>query len=296
MPSPIDMTAAPTGRRSFSRLPGWVEDDLVAALTAFLRIPANPLAGAAREAANARTFFQAHFVPDLDIAGHFTGYYEPEFPGARTPSDAFPVPLHAEPPGGCKWPRGEIEPHLIGHEIVWVRDEVDRFFAQVQGSARIRFRDGSVMRVGHSAKNGQPYVSIGKRLVRRGVFGPDITADALKAWLRADSERGRRVMHENPSYVFFRILETDPSLGPIVTLGCPATTGRTLAVDPDHLPLGTPVWIEVDGIARLCIAQDTGSAIKGAGRADLFFGTGDAAGVAAGRLNHPGTFTPLRRK
>lgn len=296
MPAPLHTTAAPTGRRLFSQLPGWAHDDLAAALDAFLRTPANPLAGTARQASDARVFFETHFAPDLDVAGHFTGYYEPEILGSSTPSDTFPVPLHTEPPSGCARPRAEIEPHLAGYELVWLRDEVDRFFAQVQGSARIRLGDGSVMRVGHSAKNGQPYVSIGKRLVERGVFGSDITADALKTWLRADPDRGRNVMHENPSYVFFRVLDTDPALGPIVTLGCPASMGRTLAVDPDHLHLGTPVWVEVDGIARLCIAQDTGSAIKGPGRADLFFGTGDEAGIAAGRLNHSGTFTPLRRR
>ncbi|MEM7489643.1 MAG: murein transglycosylase A [Pseudomonadota bacterium] len=291
-----DMTAAPAGRRSFSRLAGWAADDLTPALAAFRRNPDDPLAKVAATATDARRFFEDHFHPGDTLSGQVTGYYEPEIPGARTRSEDFPVPLHAEPPGGCALPRAEIAPHLAGHEIVWLRDEVDRFFAQVQGSARIRLTDGTVLRVGYAGKNGRPYVSIGKLLVGRGVFGPDITADALAAWLRADPVRGRAVMDENPSYVFFRILDADPALGPTTTLGCPATAGRTLAVDPDHLPLCTPVWLEVDGIARLCVAQDTGSAIRGAGRVDLFLGTGDEAGRAAGRLNHAGRITPLRRR
>lgn len=259
-------------------------------------MPANSLVEAAHQAKDARQFFETHFTPGIPIAGHFTGYYEPEIPGSSTPSSDFPVPLHSEPPGGCKLPRAEIEPHLSGQEIVWLRDEVDRFFTQVQGSARISLTDGTLMRVGHMAKNGHPYVSIGKLLIEKGIFGDDITAGALKTWLRSDLLRGRAIMNRNPSYVFFRVLETDPCQGPMATLGCPATTGRTLAVDPGYLPLGTPVWIEVDGIARLCIAQDTGSAIKGPGRADLFFGTGDEAGVAAGRFNHSGKFMPLLRR
>jgi membrane-bound lytic murein transglycosylase A len=287
---------AASGRRSLSDLPGWADDDLDDALMAFLRTPMNPLAAAARDADDAADFLAAHFTPDEALAGHFTGYYEPELDGATAPSGAFPVPLHTLPPDGCDHPRAGIDAHLRGHEVVWLRDDVDRFFAQVQGSVRVRLADGTVLRLGHDGKNGHPYRSIGKLLVERGVFGPDITADALTAWLRADPARGRAVMNENPCYVFFRRLDTDLDLGPDVTVGCPATPGRTLAVDPDHLPLGTPVWIDVDGLARLCIAQDTGSAIKGPGRADLFFGTGDAAGRAAGRLNHAGRFVPLRRR
>jgi membrane-bound lytic murein transglycosylase A len=294
--TPADDIDAAFGRRSYAGLAGWGEDDLEEALIAFLRTPLNPLAAAARDADAAADFFERHFVPDTPRSGHFTGYYEPEIDGAAEPGGDFPVPLHALPHQGCDRPRAGIDAALAGHEIVWLRDEVARFFAQVQGSVRVRLTDGTVLRLGHDGNNGHPYRSIGKLLIERGTFGPDITADALKAWLRADPARGRAVMDENPSYVFFRRLDTNLDLGPVVTVGCPATSGRTLAVDPDHLPLGTPVWVEVDGLARLCIAQDTGSAIKGPGRGDLFFGTGDAAGLAAGRLNHPGRFVPLRRR
>ncbi|WP_281826236.1 MltA domain-containing protein [Jannaschia rubra] len=288
-----DTDAAPeTGRLSFSCLPGWEADDLDAALAAFRLKPDGPLSRAAQAATDARTFFETHFRPSTPVPGHFTGYYEPEIDGSLKPTDTFPVPIHALPSGGIDAPRAKIEPRLAGHEIVWLRDEVDRFFLQVQGSGRIRLVDGGTLRVGYAGGNGHPYRSIGALLVERGIFGPDITAQALKDWLRADPARGRAVMAENPSYVMFAPVDLPPGSGPRGTL-CPVTAHRSIAVDPDHTPLGAPVWVEVDGIARLCIAQDTGSAIRGPGRADLFFGTGDAAGRAAGRLNHPGRFTAL---
>jgi membrane-bound lytic murein transglycosylase A len=288
-----DAAAAP-GRRLFSELAGWAGDDHGAALAAFRRGPLAGLAGPVQGVMDARSFFERHFTLGPTIPGRFTGYFEPELDASPVRTAAFPVPLHRLPPGGCALPRAGIDAHLKGRELVWLRDEVARFFAQVQGSARLRLPDGRTMRVGYAGRNGHHYISIGKRLVARGEFGADITADALAAWLRADPARGRAVMEENPSYVFFRALDTDPTDGPVTTLGCAASAGRTLAVDADLLPLGTPVWIEVDGFRRLCIAQDTGSAIRGPGRADLFFGSGAAAGAAAGRLNHGGGFTPFQ--
>ena len=278
--------AAPeTGRLSFADLAGWGEDDLGAALEAFRLNPAGT-------EGDARAFFETRFCPGIPLDGHFTGYFEPEIPASLERSPDFPVPIHTMPEGAVAAPRSEIEPLLAGHEIAWLRDEVDRFFLQVQGSGRLRLPGGGAMRVGYAGTNGHDYRSIGKLLVERGVFGSDITAEALKDWLHADPDRGRTVMQENPSYVMFRPLDLPEESGPMGTL-CPVTPGRSLAIDPAHLPLGTPVWIEVDGMARLCIAQDTGSAITGPGRADLFFGTGDAAGRAAGRLNHRGRFIPL---
>ena len=295
MTGPVTTSAAPeTGRLSFSGLVGWAEDDLSAALAAFRLNPGDPLCEAAKDAADARAFFETHFRPATGIAGHFTGYFEPELEGSLVLSGDFPVPLHRLPPNGCTLPRDRIDEACATEAFVWLRDEVDRFFLQVQGSGRIRLPDGQTLRVGFAGRNGHPYRSIGKLLIERGVFGDDITADALRDWLREDPERGRAVMNENPSYVFFA--PRDGEAGPIGTLGCPVTPGRTLAVDPAHCPLGTPVWIEVDGRACLCVAQDTGSAIKGPGRADLFCGTGAEAGRVAGRLNHAGRFTPLVRR
>ncbi|UWQ18328.1 murein transglycosylase A [Jannaschia sp. M317] len=288
-------TAPETGRFSFSDLRGWGADDLDGALAAFRQAPDDPLTDAARNAPDGRTFFETYFAPGPASVGHFTGYYEPELDGSLTQSAAFPVPVHGLPDAGCTHPRAGIDAHLTGQEIVWLRDAVDRFFLQVQGSGRVRLPDGTTLRLGYAGRNGHPYRSIGKLLIERGDFNTDITADALKAWLRADPERGRALMEENPSYVFFAPLDAPSDQGPRGTL-CPVTAGRSLAVDPDRTPLGTPIWIEVDGMARLCIAQDTGSAIKGPGRGDLFFGTGDAAGQAAGRLNHVGSFRALVRR
>ncbi|WP_179381389.1 MltA domain-containing protein [Jannaschia marina] len=279
-------SAAPeTGRLSFSDLPGWAEDDLDAAAAALRQ-------GGVTIDGDARSYFETRFRPGVPLRGHFTGYYEPELDAARGPSAEFPCPIHAPPVGGVGAPRAEIEPLLAGYEIAWLRDPVDRFFLQVQGSGRLRFADGGTLRVGYAGTNGQPYVSIGKRLIERGLLGPNLTAEALKAWLRVDPARGLRAMAENPSYVFFKVSDAPAGQGPQGTL-CQVTALRSLAVDPDHTLLGTPIWVEVAGHARLCIAQDTGSAIKGAGRADLFFGTGDAAGRAAGALNAMGRFVPL---
>jgi len=289
------LTAPETGRFSFSDLPGWSEDDLDAALTAFRFNPDDPLSDAASDAVSGRSFFETYFAPCAPIDGHFTGYFEPEIDGSLSPTPDFNVALHALPPGGVTAPRADIGEAVAGHEIAWVRDDVDRFFLQVQGSGRLRLPDGTTLRVGYAGTNGHPYRSIGKILVERGVFGPEITAERLKAWLRKDLARGRAVMAENPSYVFFAPLESPLNIGPKGTL-CPVTPMRSLAVDPDHTPLGTPIWIVVDGLARLTIAQDTGSAIKGPGRADLFFGSGQRAGEAAGRLNHPGLFVSLVRR
>ena len=283
--------AAPeTGRLSFSDLPGWASDDHGAALAAFRLNP-----GAEALHGDPRAWFERVFRPGPAITGHFTGYYEPEIDAALSRNDAFPVPLHALPAGGFIGPRAVADTALAGHELAWVADEVARFFLQVQGSGRLRLIGGGTLRVGFAGKNGHPYRSIGKILVERGALPADLTADDLKAWLRADHVRGHAAMAENPSYVMFRPLDLDPDLGPMGT-HCPVTPLRSIAVDPDMTPLGTPVWIETAGRAHLVIAQDTGSAITGAGRADLFFGTGAAAGSAAGALNHPGRFVPLVRR
>jgi membrane-bound lytic murein transglycosylase A len=283
-------------RLEWHDLRGWEADDQAAAGAALARCPNGP-----RVEGDPRAFFEAQYVPWLLPSGHFTGYFEPELEGARDQSEAFPVPIHTVPPMGIGASRAEIEDGdlLAGQEIAWLRDEVDRFFLQVQGSGRVRYPDGEVLRVTYAAKNGHPYQSIGRLLVDRGVFAAgEITADKLRDWLRADRARGVSLMRENPSYVMFRALHgTPPDEGPPGSLGCPLSQGRSLAVDEDVVPLGSPVWIEVNGpegpIHRLCVAQDTGSAIKGVGRADLFYGTGAEAGRAAGALNHGGRMVVL---
>lgn len=282
----VDSLAAPeTGRLSFAGIAGWAQDDLAAALAAWRLNPAEA-------EGDARAFFERAFRPGEPVDAHLTGYFEPELDASAIRSAQFPVPIHALPDGGCDTPRAGADAALAGHEIAWLRDPVDRFLLQVQGSGRLRLTDGRSLRVGFAGTNGHPYRSIGRMLVESGDLDPDITADRLAEWLRADPERGRSAMEANPSYVMFRPLDLPEGSGPPGTL-CPVTAGRSIAVDPAHIALGTPVWVEGPGIARLCIAQDTGSAIKGPCRADLFFGTGAEAGRAAGRLNHPGRLVPL---
>jgi membrane-bound lytic murein transglycosylase A len=176
---------------------------------------------------------------------------------------------------------------------------------QVQGSGRVRFADGSWVRLGYAAKNGHPYTSIGKRLAERSDRPKDLTMEGLKDWLRADPARGRGLMQENKSYVFFRELpQAEAGEGPVGAQGVPLTPGRSLAVDAAFHKLGTPVFVTApdlkgeDGkpFRRLMIAQDVGSAIRGPERGDIFFGTGDAAGAIAGTTHEKARFFVLLPK
>jgi membrane-bound lytic murein transglycosylase A len=236
----------------------------------------------------------------------FTGYFEPELHGATRPDGRYRYPVYREPPEARlsnPWlTRREIETTEVmrgrGLEIAWVDDPVELFFLQIQGSGRIRLENGQVIRVGYAGANGHPYRSIGVELVQRGIYSVhQVSAEVIKNWVRRNPEEGRELLFHNPSYVFFRRLDNVPAeRGPLGAMNRSVTTLRTVAVDPAFVPLGAPVWVEKDGdgpIRRLMVAQDTGSAIKGAQRADIFFGTGDAAGQAAGRLRDPGRMVVL---
>jgi membrane-bound lytic murein transglycosylase A len=185
-----------------------------------------------------------------------------------------------------------------GLEIAWVDDPVELFFLQIQGSGRIRLPDGSYIRVGYRGSNGHPYRSIGVELVRRGVYHPhQVSAEVIKNWVRRNPQEGRELLFHNNSYVFFREVSQVPAdQGPLGAMNRSVTAMRSIAVDPSFVKLGAPVWVEKDGanpLRRLMIAQDTGSAIKGAQRADVFFGTGDDAGRVAGTLRDPGRMVVL---
>jgi membrane-bound lytic murein transglycosylase A len=158
--------------------------------------------------------------------------------------------------------------------------------------------DGHVMRVGYGGRNGHAYRSVGKEMIRRGTHTPDqVSAQEIRSWVRANGRMGSDMLNVNPSYVFFRKLEDLPAdKGPIGAMGRSITPLRSVAIDPDFTPLGAPVWIEKDGanpIHSLMVAQDTGGAIKGAQRADIYFGTGDAAGNAAGTIKDGGRMVVL---
>ncbi len=301
---------------SFDELNGWERDDHQKALDAFLVTCPDmkdpdwqSLCALAQQKPNAKGFFELFFRPILISEGNsalFTGYFEPELRGALRPGGPYKYPLYHEPPESKvsrPWlTRREIEtgPTMKGRglEIAWVDDPVELFFLQIQGSGRIRLPNGAVIRVGYAGSNGHDYRSIGAELVRRGVYSVhQVSAQVIKNWVRRNPVDGMELLYHNPSYVFFRKLKDHASdLGPLGAMNRPVTSGRSVAVDPAFVPLGAPIWIEKGGkrpIRRLMIAQDTGSAIKGAQRADIFFGTGDKAGRAAGRLRDPGRMVVL---
>ena len=192
--------------------------------------------------------------------------------------------------------------------IVWLRDWAEVFMIHVQGSARVQFPDGSEQRLVYAGRNGHPYTSIGRRLIDRGkIAAEDMSLDRLKAWLREHGQEpgqdGRRLMQENASYIFFRLESIDdPAGGPIGGAGLPLNALTSIAVDRERYAYGLPFWIETATplpgfgdrpLARLFVAQDTGSAIVGPARADLFMGSGDNAGTSAGLIRHAARVTVL---
>jgi membrane-bound lytic murein transglycosylase A len=297
----------------FESLPDWGQDDHLAALQSFQRTcdlmdqpdwqPVCRLAAAVdgNEAA-ARAFFELLFRPVLMGAppALFTGYYEPVLEGSAVRTARFAWPIYRRPPelrDGTVWyDRATIERGILagrGLEIAWLDDPVEAFFLHIQGSGRIQMTDGRVIRVGYAGRNGYAYRSIGAELVQRGDLRQEqLSAQSIRAWVRANPAAGTDLLNHNPSYVFFRAL---PNLagdeGPIGAMGRSITPLRSVAVDPAHVDLGTPVWVEKEGadpMHRLMVAQDTGGAIKGAQRADIFYGTGHAAGLAAGSIKDSG--------
>lgn len=267
--------------------------------------------------ANARGFFQHWFVPVRLPAekGLLTGYYEPEMKGALTRHGVYQTPVLAPPAGfrmtegGGNFPtRAEIESGALDANelaIAWLESPIDAFFLHVQGSGRAKLETGEIVRLNFAAKTGHPYTSIGKILVERGEMPLEkVSMQTIRAWMERQPDKGRALTHENDSYIFFRILRNiDPELGPPGAEGTNLTPGRSLAVDRSHHPLGTLLWLTtehptVDGsgavpVARLMVAQDTGSAIKGRQRGDIFFGSGAEAGEIAGRMKAEGELVAL---
>ena len=242
-----------------------------------------------------------------------TGYYEPEIEGSRTPQPGY-VPIYRAPPdlvrctrldgttgrgrvdetGACVayFTRAEIEDGALagrGLELAWAKDPVDLFFLEIQGSGRIRFEDGTVMRLAYANQNGREYVGIGRLLRERGILPPGgANMQSIRDWIRANPDQGRALMRENLSYIFFKEL-IGP--GPPGALNVPVTARATVAADPNFVPLGAPVFIhdadrgEVDG---LWVAQDVGGAIKGPNRFDTFWGSGSEAAAIAGGMSANG--------
>jgi membrane-bound lytic murein transglycosylase A len=286
-----------------------------------------------RDNAAARQFFEAWFRPyrcanNETTEGLFTGYYEPELRGSRTRGQGFETPLMKRPPDlvavdlgdfRADW-RGEriagrvvdgrLKPYETRAQIeagaldrlnlgfIWVDDPVAAFFLQVQGSGRVDLPGGSQVRVGFDGQNGWPYVAIGRVMIERGLIDREsATMPGIRAWLAAHPAETKNILDANPSYVFFREISGD---GPIGSEGVALSAGRSLAVDTKFLPLGAPFWLDAaadDGpIERLFIAQDTGGAIRGPVRGDLFWGHGPDAERRAGTMRARGSYWLLLPK
>lgn len=301
---------------SFDDLAGWSQDNHEEALNTFLETCGDlktdiwkPICLVARSKPNPKLFFETFFQPimmDDGVPGLFTGYFEPQLNGSLRPTPRYNVPLYAFPrnwPEGQRLPtRQEIDSTGVlrgkGLELVWVDDPVAAFFLQIQGSGRVRLTNGRLMRLGYGGANGYQYRSIGQEMVRRNILPEhQVSATRISNWVKRNPERGRELLWHNQSYVFFRnVDQVPPNKGPLGAMNRSITTLRTVAIDPSIVKLGAPVWIEKGGRApmnRLMIAQDTGSAIKGAQRADIFFGTGEAAGLAAGTIKDSGRMIVL---
>ena len=346
----------------FAQIEGWADDDHAAALAAFQRSCTEILTSGhgfgrdvrlggkradwlevcenAFQAKSARQFFEEEFAA-LKVAdpvrpeGLFTGYYEPEADGSRTPSNGFDVPIYKKPddlvsfdqatekqinlkygrkvqgkPAGY-FTRREIEEGALrgrGLEIVWLKSWADAFFIHVQGSGRIRFADGTTMRLAYGAKTGQPYTGIGGLLVERGVLTKDnMSMQALRKWMKDHPDSARELMWENKSFVFFREVKVDdPALGAPGAQKVSLTPLRSLAIDRSLWMFGTPVWLdanvpsgpsgEMQAFRHLMVAQDTGTAIKGYVRGDVYWGWGDRAALVAGHMKSPGSMIVLLPK
>lgn len=308
----------------------WEHDDQAAALATFMRscgrftdtLKLPPRAGSPAQwraaclsartvppgnAAAARRFFENTFVP-LPLGGGdsglFTGYYESSLRGSRTRHGPYTVPLYRLPTvaQGQTLPRSRIAAGALagkGLELLWVDDPVEAFFLEIQGSGRVEMDDGSVVSLGFAGKNGHSYVPIGRVLVEKGVASAEeMNAPLIRQWLYSHPEEAQAVMNRNPSYVFFRQRPLED--GPRGAANVPLSAGRSLAVDPAYVPLGVPLWLDAGpdpltgaAIRRLVVAQDTGGAIKGAVRGDLFWGHGDSAERAAGLMKARGRFYML---
>jgi membrane-bound lytic murein transglycosylase A len=289
----------------------------------------------------ARKFFEDQFRPVRinrlgDADGFLTGYYEPIIAGSRVPTGNFTAPLYRRPPNlvvsgrrrlGDAFPskgvlvgrrfgrrkivpyytRGEIEDGALDGwhlEICYLHDQIDVLFAQIQGSARIRLEDGTILRVNYDSHNGWPYTPVGRVLLDQKLMNKDqVSMQSIRDWMEANPEPAKEVRRQNKSYVFFRITDLATEDEAVGGEGVALMPGRSIAIDRSLHAYGTPFFINADlpianqkvptKFERLVIAQDTGSAIVGPARADIYFGAGDEAARIAGRIKNPGEFVML---
>lgn len=317
---PVPAPAAPVGV-SPTILPGWDDEDHLAAFNAFAdgcRVARDPAARGQCDRALqirrtsrpvtpslARAFFESGFsVVEAETAdggpGLLTAYFAPEYAARRSPDGEFDMPVLAPPAG---WTRGQVLPERAAIEaappttpLAWMRAE-DLFFMQIQGSGYLTFADGSKARAAYAADNGRPFTGIARPMAEQGLLPPNGTSgEAIRRWLAAHrGPEARAVMALNARYIFFS-LDPDDGGDPNGAAGIPLPARRAIAVDPAHWRYGDLVWISADGgnlagargsYRGLVVALDTGSAIRGPVRADLYMGRGAAAGEEAGAVRHP---------
>lgn len=255
--------------------------------------------------AAARAFFQANFTPLLvgnngNSDGLFTGYYEIILNGSLRREGPYQTPIYRPPPEPKAYSRAQIDDGALagkGLELLWVDDPIGAYYLQIQGSGVVRLTNGKTIRLGYDGGNGHPFVSIARLLVERNqVPLKDMTMETLREWITSHGAAGKALMREDPSFVFFKEIAGD---GPYGSERVTLTAGRSMAVDRRFIPLGAPLWLDATQrfttgtIRQLVIAQDTGGAIKGPVRGDLYWGGGDAAGRKAGAMNARGQYTLL---
>ncbi len=279
---------------------------------------------------NAKTFIENRFTPYLvsdagDADGLFTGYYEASLKGSLQKYGPYQTPLYKRPDDLVMVQLGEFRDDLKGRRIagrvidgklkpyesreqivagnwphnqevlVWVDDPVDAFFVQIQGSGVVQLNDGNVMRIGYAGQNGHVYYAIGRELIERGeLTKEEVSLQTIRAWLEKHPAQADEIMNTNASYVFFRELDGE---GPLGGEGVALTAGRSLAIDRSLISYGVPVWTDIEPpsasvgkIRRLMVAQDTGGAIRGAVRGDVFWGFGERAEAIAGPMKSRGQY------
>lgn len=325
-PPPVSppVEPGPVDALSPAALPGWDQEDHLTAFQAWVagcgaaRSPqgraacdeARAMAQGRVTPSDARRWFESRFVvveamtPD-GAAGRLTAYFAPEYEARRAPDAEFDAPVLSAPSG---WTRGQTlaeraeieqaaaEGRFLTPPLAWMRAE-DLFFMQIQGSGYLTFADGAQARAAYAADNGRPFVGIAAPMTRQGLLPQNgASGEAIRAWLSAHrGPEARAVMALNPRYIFFR-LDPDDGGHPLGAAGIPLPDRRAVAVDPAHWTYGELAWIDADGgdlvgaraaYRGLVVTLDTGSAIRGPVRADLYLGRGAAAGEEAGAVRHP---------